>query len=268
MIGQPIKRRWSIILGVLSVVVMVTSYTWLSDRQHKENPDDTTMPSWKQLKEGIGQAFEVNKRSGERWIVVDAKATVWRLMVGLALGTLGALIIGVLMGCLKHAEAFFRPPLTLIALVPPTGALAVYFILVGTDIWMYVAMISLGTGATMARAIYLAVRDVPNEMLYKAYTLGASHLTVVWNIILRHILPRFIDTLRLHIAPAIIFLIAAEMVCGDVGFGYRIRLQSRLLNMNVVYPYLAMLAFFGFAMDYGLRMLQRASCPWHTPEGT
>ncbi len=46
-----------------------------------------------------------------------------------------------------------------------------------------------------------------------------------------------------------VYLIAAEMVVGDVGFGYRIRLQSKLLNMSVVYPYLAMLAAFGFGMD-------------------
>ena len=60
-----------------------------------------------------------------------------------------------------------------------------------------------------------------------------------------------------------VYLIAAEMVVGDVGFGYRIRLQSRLLNMNVVYPYLTMLAVFGLAMDYSLRLTQRLSCPWY-----
>ncbi|MBT6102354.1 MAG: ABC transporter permease, partial [Verrucomicrobia bacterium] len=49
----------------------------------------------------------------------------------------------------------------------------------------------------------------------------------------------------------------------DVGFGYRIRLQFKLTNMNVVYPYLVMLAFFGFALDYGLRFLRAKLCPWY-----
>jgi len=61
-----------------------------------------------------------------------------------------------------------------------------------------------------------------------------------------------------------VYLIAAEMVVGDEGFGYRIRLQSRLLNMGVVYPYLAMLAMFGYVMDHGLRVLQRVTCPWYS----
>jgi NitT/TauT family transport system permease protein len=67
----------------------------------------------------------------------------------------------------------------------------------------------------------------------------------------------------LVIGPAMVYLIAAEMVVGDVGFGYRIRLQSKLLNMSVVYPYLALLATFGFGMDYTLRWLQRKLCPWY-----
>ena len=91
----------------------------------------------------------------------------------------------------------------------------------------------------------------------------ASNGEIVWNVIFRQTLPKITDSIRLQIGPAMVYLIAAEMVCGDVGFGYRIRLQSRLLNMSVVYPYLALLAAFGFGIDYGLRRLQRALCPWY-----
>ena len=55
------------------------------------------------------------------------------------------------------------------------------------------------------------------------------------------------------------------MVVGDVDFGYRIRLQSKLLNMSVVYPYLALLAGFGFTMNFLLVRLQRKLCPWYDP---
>ena len=111
------------------------------------------------------------------------------------------------------------------------------------------------------------VRDVPRETLYKSYTLGASHTEVIWNVIVRAVLPRLIDGIRLQIGPAMVYLIAAEMVCADLGFGYRIRLQSRLLNMNVVYPYIALLAAFGFVMDFSLRRLQRFVCPWRQEKG-
>jgi NitT/TauT family transport system permease protein len=59
-----------------------------------------------------------------------------------------------------------------------------------------------------------------------------------------------------------VFLIAAEWSASDIGFGYRLRMQSRLLNMNVVYSYLIMLGIFGWLADYGLVRLRRWLCPW------
>ena len=263
MLRQPIRTRWTVSLGVISVLVLLAGYTGISRLQHRKNPNDTTIPTWRQLGEGVEKFLEVNPRSGERWLAVDARATARRLFLGLFFGILGAVILGLLMGCFATVEALLVPPLSLLAKVPPTAALAVFFVLVGTDTEMYVAMIAFGILPVLAQSIYLAVRDMPAELLYKAYTVGASNTELIWNIIVRAILPRLIDSVRLQIGPAMVYLIAAEMVCGDVGFGYRIRLQSRLLNMNVVYPYIAMLAVFGFAMDYGLRLLQRAGCPWH-----
>jgi NitT/TauT family transport system permease protein len=247
----------------VSVVVLVGLYTLISHLQHVRNPDDTTIPTWSQIREGVTTAFSVNPRSGERWIAVDSTATLKRLFLGLLAGVSGALLLGLLMGIHEGIEGFFAPPLSLLAKIPPTAALAVFFVLVGTHTEMYVAMIAFGILPSLAQSVYLSVKDVPDELLYKAYTLGASHAEVVWNVIIRHTLPRLIDAVRLQIGPAMVYLIAAEMVVGEEGFGYTIRMQSRLLNMNVVYPYLAFLAGFGFGMDFILRRLQSWLCPWY-----
>ncbi len=263
MIRQPIQKKWGLLLGLFSVVLLLVGYTWMSHRQHTKNPSDTTIPSWGQLADGVEKAVEVNHRSGERWVVVDIVASAQRLFLGLFFGVVGAIFVGLLMGCFAVFESFLLPPMQMLAKIPPTAALAVFFVLVGTDTEMFVAMIAFGVLPMLAQSVYLAVRDVPDELLYKAYTLGASQAEIIWNIIVRSIMPRLIDAIRLQIGPAMVYLIAAEMVVGDVGFGYRIRLQSRLLNMNVVYPYLTILAGFGLAMDYLLKLTQRLSCPWY-----
>ncbi|HRZ34804.1 MAG TPA: ABC transporter permease subunit [Candidatus Paceibacterota bacterium] len=265
MIRRPIKSSTAAFLGVLSVLLLLGGYTFLAHRQYQRNPDDTTIPRWSQLHKGLQSAIEVNRRSEDRWLVVDAVASGQRLFLGLAGGVAASLLLGLAMGCFTPIEAFLHPPLSLLAKVPPTAALAVFFVLVGTGNNMYVAMIAFGVLPTMTLTVNLAVKEFPDELLYKAYTLGASHMEVVWTIIFRQVLPRFIDAFRLSIGPAMVYLIAAEMVVGDVGFGYRIRLQSKLLNMSVVYPYLAILAAFGFGMDSLLRLLQRKLCPWYEP---
>ncbi len=263
MIRRPIQTSTQLLLGMLSVVVLLLGYTWLSHRQQVANPKDTTIPSWTQLKDGVTRAVTPNHRSGERWIVVDSKATGYRLFLGLFWGITGSLVLGILMGCFPKIEAFLYPPLSVFAKVPPTAALAVFMVMAGLGTSMYVSMITFGILPTMAVAIYLTVKSFPDELQFKAYTLGASHSEVIWTILFKFVLPKLIETTRLMIGPAMVYLIAAEMVFGDVGFGYRIRLQSKLLDMSVVYPYLAFLAAFGYLMDVALRRMERWICPWH-----
>jgi len=267
MVGNPISKKWKVVLGVLSVVILLGLYSYISYRQHQKNPDDKTIPSWQQLREGVQKTVEVNRRSDERWLLEDSKATLSRLAWGMGIGVSGALLIGMLMGCFAFIEALLYPPLAFLAKIPPIALLAVFFVLFGTGENMYVAMIGFGVMPTLAQSVYLSVKDVPAEMRYKAYTLGASHTEVIWNVLARHVFPNLIDSVRLQIGPAMVYLIAAEMVVGDVGFGYRIRLQFKLLNMSVVYPYIAMLGAFGFAIDFGLRKLQAVACPWYVKKG-
>ena len=262
MIRQPIQKSTRIVLGIGTIALVLVFYTFLSYRQHNINPDDSTIPTWHQLSEGIQTMVAIHPRSGDRWLVADGKATAFRLFIGLGIGVGGAIIVGMLMGCLAIFEAAFMPVLSLAAKVPPTAILAVFFVLVGIDINMFIAMITFGVLPGLSMAISLSIKQVPDELIYKSYTLGASHFEVAWNIIFRHVLPNIIDSIRLQLGPAMVYLIAAEMLCADVGMGYRIRLQSRLLNMEVVYPYLAALAGFGFGLDYILRRIQAWICPW------
>jgi len=262
MIRRPITARTALLLSLSSTLLLLLAYTWLSHRQKQINPSDTTIPTWTQLGEGVQQMVLPNKRNGERWLLDDLKASGGRFVVGLGTGVVVAVLLGMLMGVLPAAEAFFHPPLAFLAQIPPTAALAVFFVLAGTGNLMFTTMIAVGILPALAMSVFLAVKEFPEELQYKAYTLGASHAEVIWNILTRQVQPRLLDAVRLSIGPALVYLIAAEMVVGDVGFGYRIRLQSKLLNMSVVYPYLALLAGFGFLADWSIRRLRQRWCPW------
>ena len=51
------------------------------------------------------------------------------------------------------------------------------------------------------------------------------------------VLPRLIDTVRLALGAAWLFLIAAEAIAATEGLGYRIFLVRRYLAMDVILPY-------------------------------
>ena len=155
------------------------------------------------------------------------------------------------------------PPLSFLAKIPPTAMLAVFFVLVGTDFKMYVTMIAFGVLPTLAQTVYQSAKtDVPESLIYKAYTLGASHGEMIWNVIYKQILPRIIDAVRLQIGPAMVPLVAAEWMIAGQGFGYRLRLFYQRTDMTVVYLYLILLGAAGLAADYFLIWLRRKLCPW------
>lgn len=245
------------------MLVILGGYSCLSYKQHAKNSQDKTIPTWGQLGGGIIRIFEKNSRSGERWIITDAKSSAHRLFLGFLWGITGAVIIGLLIGCFPLIEAFFSPVLAILAKLPPTAALALFFVMLGTGTGMYVGIIVVGILPVLAQSIYLSIKDIPRELIYKATTLGASKTELVWNVIVAYIMPNIINSLRLQIGPALVYLIAAEYACAHVGFGYRIRLQARLVNMDVVYPYLVILIIFGFFMDWSLKVLQHKLCKWY-----
>ena len=261
MIRQPIDLRSRILLGVLSFVALLVGYAWLSHRAHVENPRNKTLPNFSQLREGWSRIAE-----GEGGIdfVADFRASASRLAVGVGAGVLLAFVVGLAMGCFPLVEAVLMPPIAFFAKIPPTAMLAVYFVFFGvTGIQIFVALIAFGIFPTLAQSITQAAqKDVDDHTLYKSYTLGASHFEVVWKVVLPQILPRIIENVRLQIGPAMVFLIAAEFALADQGFGYTLRIQSRLQNMNIVYTYLAILAFAGLTIDWLLTTVRRKVCPW------
>jgi ABC-type nitrate/sulfonate/bicarbonate transport system permease component len=87
-------------------------------------------------------------------------------------------------------------------------------------------------------------------------------MEVIWNVIFQQVLPRIIESVRLHIGPAMVFLIAAEWAVADVGFGYQLKILSRMTRMNVVYLYLLILGASGLLIDGCLSLTRRKLSPW------
>lgn len=261
MIRQPISDPTRFVLFGIAVAVLVGGYAWMSHQAHVENPKNKTLPNLSQFVEGWKR---MANGDGGIDFLGDVRASAWRLALGVGGGVLLAFVIGLAMGCFPAIEALLLPPISFFAKIPPTAMLAVYFVFFGvTGVQIFVALIAFGIFPTLAQAIAQAAqKDVDAHTISKSYTLGASSFEVVWEVVLRQILPRIIENARLSIGPAMVFLIAAEFALADVGFGYTLRMQSRLQNMNVVYTYLVILAVAGLAIDWLLIQLRRWLCPW------
>jgi NitT/TauT family transport system permease protein len=266
MIRRPIPRWLTFALGISSIILLAGCYELLSLYQTRINPSQTVVPNFQSLGTGIQKILQPQgspEQPRPSWLWEDICATYYRLFLAMACGVTASVVVGMLMGAYTPVAAFFSPIITFMSKVPPTAMLVVYMVPFGTKLSFFVALVAFGIFFTMVQGIAQAVEtDVDTEHIDKAYTLGASEGEVLIEVVWRQILPRIIDSIRLHIGPAMIFLVAAEALFGSNGFGYRIKIHSRFSSMNVVFPYIAFLGASGLLMDWTFLGLRRWLCPW------
>ena len=78
------------------------------------------------------------------------------------------------------------------------------------------------------------------------------------------VFPRLIDSTRLALGAAWLFLIAAEAVASSDGLGYRIFLVRRFNNMSLIIPYVMWITALGFTIDTALRLWREKGFRWYS----
>ena len=253
-----------VVMGALPFVLLVLIYAYASGLRHAENPNDKLLPSFHQMYTTmVPMITKEDPRTGKYLLWNDTQASLTRLAIGVSAAFLLALWLGLNTGTFGGMTAIVNPVLGVISMIPPLALLPILFISLGINELGKIALIFIGTFPAMTRDIYLATRDLPGEQLTKTMTLGGSQLGYVYRIALPQIMPRAIDTLRLTLGAAWLFLIAAEAIASTEGLGYRIFLVRRYLAMDIIIPYVAWITCLGFLFDYLLRLLRKKMFPWY-----
>jgi NitT/TauT family transport system permease protein len=252
------------LLIALPFVLAIALYLFASHQRHLENPGDKLLPAVTQMVDAVERmAFTEDSRSGTYLMARDTLASLARLAMGVSLAAAVGLWLGLNMGMfpgLREASLSF---VTFVSMIPPLAILPILFITFGVDELAKVMLIFIGLFPVLTRDVFLAVRRIPREQVTKALTLGASHLSLTYRIVLPQVLPRLIEALRLSLGAAWLFLIAAEAIAATEGLGYRIFLVRRYLAMDVILPYVLWITLLGYLLDLALRLLLRKAYPWY-----
>jgi NitT/TauT family transport system permease protein len=256
-------RAWTIALAALPFAALIAAYVVGSGLRLADNPNDKLLPSFTSMVEAVKHyALQADPRSGIYLMWNDTLSSLSLLLTALAISTFIALVFGILIGLLPLAGATFGPVVAVASMVPPLALLPILFIVMGLGDAAKITLIVIGTTLKLTRDIALRVKDLPAELLIKAQTLGASTWQIALRVVLPQMLPRLIDSVRLEIGPAWLFLIAAEAIAADSGLGYRIFLVRRYLAMDVIIPYVIWITLLAFLMDLALKSIQRKAFPW------
>ena len=255
------KLNW--MLALLPFILIITSYIVVSDIRLEANPKDKIMPSISKILDTTYKyAFEPN-RKGDYVLLNDATSSLFRLISGVTLAGIVGLMIGMNMAMFPGMRSTLSPIVTFLSIIPPLALLPILLITMGTGEVAKIALIFVGTVFMITRDVYRATRALPKEQVTKALTLAATQLEIVYKIVLPQIMPALLNTVRLSLGAAWLFLIAGEAIASTDGLGYRIYLVKRYLAMDAIIPYVLVITMLGFSMDWMLRKFVAWKYAWY-----
>ena len=173
-----------------------------------------------------------------------------------------AVVLGLHMGMFPIFGQFFLRFILFFDKIIALSVLPILFIAFGIDELSKIMLIVIGVTPTIILDTVNLTKSVPQEQIVKGFTLGAQDFGVTYSIVLRQIMPRVLNSIRLNLKAVMLFLFAGELIASQNGLAFRIALLRRHMGMNVIIPYVLWVALLLFLVDLSMRVTNRRLHPW------
>jgi NitT/TauT family transport system permease protein len=195
-------------------------------------------------------------------LVSDARASIYRIVVGWLIATGGAVPVGVLMGNFKLIEGLLEPFIDLVRYMPAVAFVPLTILWLGVGDTQKFAILFIGVFFQQVLLIMDNVKTVPRDMIQVSYTFGLSRGEILRSVILPAAMPGIWDTFRITVGWAWTYLVVAELVAANVGLGYRIMRAQRFLETDQIILGILIIGLLGLLTDYLFKWSYRRLFPW------
>ena len=252
---RSLPTRWISALTLTALLVLwwlVTAAGWV-EPLFLPSPADILAKAWVLLTQGYMDA--------SLWQHLGA--SLGRIGLALVAATLTAIPVGIAIGYNRIARGILDPLIEFYRPIPPLAYLPLIVIWCGIGELSKVLLIYLAIFAPIAIATATGVRTVDPAKLRAAQSLGASKAQLIRHVILPSALPDILTGIRIGLGVGWSTLVAAELIAATSGLGFMVQSASQFLVTDVVVLGILLIALIAFALEMGLRALQRKLVPWH-----
>lgn len=209
----------------------------------------------------VGQAMNAGPSAFES-VMITVGATTARVFVGLAMASVLAIGMGVLIRYYHFFDKLVLPTITLLSPVSPIAWLPVAIFLFGIGNAPAIFMVVVALFFHMVLATVAQIDGVSPNFINVARTMGASKRQIYGRVIVPAILPGMLQVLRLNLFGAWMVVLVAESTGVGYGMGQVIMLARNTFNPSLVFFTIAVIGVLGFAFDWLLRQAQRRILYW------
>jgi NitT/TauT family transport system permease protein len=185
-----------------------------------------------------------------------------RIILGLLFTLVMGIPVGILMGYFKKIDLIFSPVIYFNYPIPKIALLPIVMLIFGLGDFTKIIMIFLITFFPVVVNIRDEVKNIPEEVFYPMYSLGATNFQIIKEIILPGILKAILTSLRIGIGTAISVLFFTENFGTEYGMGYFIMDAWMRVNYIQMYSGILILSIIGLVLFIIIDVLEGILCPW------
>jgi NitT/TauT family transport system permease protein/taurine transport system permease protein len=186
-------------------------------------------------------------KSGE--LMTHVLMSLSRVIVGFAVGSAFAIIVGVLMGRIRAIHELADPIIEILRYLSPTAMIPIAVIWFGIGELSKYFLIFWGTFFFVLINAIAGVVRTPLQRQRAARSLGANELQIFFIVVIPSALPYIVTGMRVAMAASFMSIIPAEMLAADSGLGYLLQQSSLMVQTDRIFVALALISGLGFATD-------------------
>ena len=221
-------------------------------------------PNWPPLS-AVGKALVAGLYSGELLGVFSS--SLYRMLVGYALGVGCALGIGLLMANVRTAFVALDPMLELLRPVPIPAIVPPLILLLGIDDTLKIFVVAFSVFFPVLGNTIGGVRAVDPVAIDVARTLRVGRLRMIVRVVLPASLPYILAGMRISLALALIVTVVAEMIAGSAGIGYYLLTMQYAMRADDMYAAIVLLAVTGYVLNHGFLAVEHRLLHWYHSAG-
>lgn len=192
-------------------------------------------------------------RSGE--IFRHAGTSLMRVLIGFSLGSVCAIVIGVIMGRLRVINDLLDPIIEFLRYLSPTAMIPIAVIWFGIGEQSKYFLIFWGTFFFVLINTIAGVIRTPVARQRAAQCLGASELQIFLTVVIPSAVPYIVTGMRVAMASSFMSIIPAEMLAARSGLGHLLQVSGMLVQTDRIFVALAAISLLGFLTDRLFRFL-------------
>lgn len=189
-------------------------------------------------------------------------ASMQRVAIGWGIGASVAIVLGLAVGFSRPVEGLLEPTLQAFRAVPSLAWVPLLVLWLGIGEAPKLVLIAIGAFFPAYTNLVAGVRQIDRKLVEvgRAYSLRGLGLTR--EILLPAALPSLVTGLRIALAQAWLFLVAAELIAASRGLGFLLTDAQNTGRADIILLSIVLLALIGKGTDWLLARSERRLLRW------